>query len=281
MNRYKLQITLLGWMMICASSPLIAQTSEKTAEVADKTVAANAPSRGESTPASPPAAADDQKYQLTPYIWFSGIKGFVGARGHVVEVDAKFSDIIDELNFGALVAFEAKWDKWKFLTDTVYLNLSDDRTTPGPLFSGFQATSKTFILDPELGYTIAGNEAAALDVMGGFRLWHLDNSIELREGDQRVRASNTHTWADPVVGMRLKASLSRAVFVTAKADVGGFGIGSDLTYQLFGGLGLNLGSSLTTVIGYRHLYVDYRRTSNDFVFDAALSGLVMGFGFRF
>jgi len=81
--------------------------------------------------------------------------------------------------------------------------------------------------------------------------------------------------------MRLKASLSRAVFVTAKADVGGFGIGSDLTFQLFGGLGLNLSPRLTTVIGYRHLDVDYRRARTDFVYDVALSGLVAGFGFRF
>ena len=303
MNRCKLYITLLGWMMICAGVPTLAQTNEQTANVVDpaaafarlrsvsagaligpaqESAAADRAGREETAPSAPPSAAPDEpKYQLTPYLWFSSFKGNVGARGHVAQVDAKFADLIDELNFGALVAFEAKWGRWKFLADTVYLNLSDDRATPGPLFSGAQATAKTFIFDPELGYSIAGSEAAMLDVMGGFRVWHLDNRLELRQGDQRLRASGTQTWVDPVVGMRLKASLSRKVFVTAKADVGGFGIGSDLTYQLFGGLGLNLGRRLTTVIGYRHLDVDYRRTSGDFVFDTALSGLVAGFGFRF
>jgi len=303
MNRCKLYIMLLGWVMICAGLPARAQTSEKAANLVDTAAAfarlrsvsastligpaqegaaADGASREETAPSAPPSAVPDEpKFQLTPYIWFSGFKGNVGARGYVAQVDAKFVDLIDELNFGALVAFEAKWGRWKFLADTVYMNLSDDKATPGPLFSGAQVTSKTFIFDPELGYSVAGSEAASLDVMGGFRVWHLDNSLELRQGDQRVRASRTQTWVDPVVGMRLKASLSRAVFVTAKADVGGFGIGSDLTFQLFGGLGLNLSPRLTTVIGYRHLDVDYRRARTDFVYDVALSGLVAGFGFRF
>ncbi len=213
-------------------------------------------------------------------MWFSSFKGDVGALGRVIRVDASFADIIDELNFGAFVAFEARWGgRWSFVADTMYMNLSDDRATPGPLFSGAQVTSKTFLFDPEIGYAVAHSEGATLDVMGGFRLWHLDNKLELRQGEQRVTAAGTQTWADPVVGLRLRAALSRAAYVTAKADIGGFGIGSELSWQLFGGLGFNFSSRFFTVLGYRHLDVDYRR--NGVIMDVALSGFVGGFGFRF
>lgn len=91
--------------------------------------------------------------------------------------------------------------------------------------------------------------------------------------------SGTQTWVDPVVGLRLRAALSRAAYLTAKADIGGFGLGSELSWQLFGGLRLNLSPRVFTVIGYRHLDVDYRREG--VIFDVALSGFVGGFGFRF
>jgi hypothetical protein len=81
------------------------------------------------------------------------------------------------------------------------------------------------------------------------------------------------------VGLRLRAALSRAAYLTAKADIEGFGLGSELSWQLFGGLGLNLSPRVFTVFGYRHLDVDYRR--NGVILDVALSGFVGGFGFRF
>jgi hypothetical protein len=172
----------------------------------------------------------------------------------------------------------ARWGgRWRFLLDGMYMNLSDDRTIATTPFRGIQATSKTVIIDPEIGYAIIGGESSSLDVVGGFRLWHLDNSVELRLGQDRVRASGTQTWADPVVGFRLKAG--RGAFLSLKADIGGFGLGSELTWQVFGGLGLNVGSRLTTIIGYRYLDIDYRR--NGFIYDVAMNGPLVGFGFRF
>jgi hypothetical protein len=225
-----------------------------------------------------PTPSDEASFLLMPYLWGSTFKGDLGVRGVVTRVEADFADIIDELNFGATLAFEARWGgRWRFLFDGMYMNLSDDRTITVAPFRGIQATAKTVLIDPEIGYAIMGGESASLDVVGGFRLWHLDNSVELRLGQDRVRASGTQTWADPVVGFRLKAG--RGAFLSLKADIGGFGLGSELTWQVFGGLGLNVGSRLTTIIGFRYLDIDYRR--NNFIYDVALSGPLVGFGFRF
>jgi outer membrane receptor protein involved in Fe transport len=196
----------------------------------------------------------------------------------VAEVDVGFSEIIDEVNFGFATTFEAQWgERWRFVADLNYINLSDDNGTPGPLFDGAQVTAKTFIFDPEIGYSIAGNDTTSLDAMVGIRYWHLENRLELRRGADRLTVVGTSNWVDLVGGLRVKAALSPMLYLTAKADVGG--LGSDLTYQLFGGLGINFSPRFTTIIGYRYLDVNYR--GGNTVFDVALGGLIMGFGIRF
>ena len=63
------------------------------------------------------------------------------------------------------------------------------------------------------------------------------------------------------------------------SHVGGFGIGSHLTWDTFGALGYQFNNSISTVAGYRHLEMDYERKG--IVFDAALSGPVIGMTIRF
>ncbi len=234
--------------------------------------------RNEATPSTTQSSSYDAKYQLTPYIWFSGFNGDIGVRGRVVRVDASFSDIFDELNFGVMATFEARWGgKWKFLLDGIYMNLSDGDVNPGPFFDGAEITAKALIIDPEIGYAIVGGETSRVDLFGGFRLYHIENGLELRQGAGRLNLSQTQTWADPVVGFRVKAG--GKAYLTMKADIGGFGLGSELTWQAFGGLGINLCSRLAIIIGYRYLDIDYRR--NGFIYDVALGGPLLGFGFRF
>jgi hypothetical protein len=48
------------------------------------------------------------------------------------------------------------------------------------------------------------------------------------------------TWIDPVVGMRAKQRLSQKQFVSAMLDVGGFGVSSDSTWQMYGGAGYQM-----------------------------------------
>lgn len=216
-------------------------------------------------------------YQVTPYVWFSSFKGDVGTENVIAHANARFVDIFDELNFGAMVGFEARWDRWRLLTDVVYMNLSDDKATPGPLFEGAQITSKTFILGQAVGYRIIGNRDASIDAIGGIRYWHLSNRLELRRGNLRPTFQSTSNWVDVVGGLRAKAPITPRIFLSGLADVGGGG--ADLTFQLFGVVGFNFTEHFTGVFGYRHLDVDYRR--NGKVFDVAFSGLVAGFGYRF
>jgi hypothetical protein len=232
-----------------------------------------------SLPARGQAQSSQFKYQVTPYFWMSGIDGSVGARDRTANVDASFGDIWDNLEVGAMGTFEGTWNRWVFLGDVLYMNLTHDRATPDlPVFSNAEVQSKTFILDPEFGYQIARGEGRELNLLAGVRYWHLENELEFSNG-ANLGFAGTRTWVDPVVGLQFRSDLGRMFYVTAKGDIGGFSAAARLDWQAFGGLGIRFNDRVSGLVGYRHLAVDY---SNDgFLFDTKLRGIVLGLGMRF
>lgn len=225
------------------------------------------------------ASSDEWQFQLTPYLWIASISGRGGIGNLVVDTDTSVTDTGVELNFGFMGTFEARKDKFVFLTDLQYSDLATEKGNPGPLFSSTRASFKTFVLDPEVGYRILDNERGAfVDVLGGIRYWHLNGTIDFRAGIlPAARASRSRSWVDGVVGLRGKAALSERWFVAGKADLGGGG--SNFTYQLFGGVGVNVGKRLALIGGYRDLSVNYNK--DGFLFDMSLHGPVLGFGIKF
>ncbi|MCE9610314.1 MAG: hypothetical protein K8R23_08990 [Chthoniobacter sp.] len=96
----------------------------------------------------------------------------------------------------------------------------------------------------------------------------LDNSFSLAED-----------WWDPYVGLRGRYNINKAWYLTAKGDIGGFGVGSDLTWQLSGALGVQVTRSLFVEAGYRYLYTDYNK--DNFVYEVTQSGVEITAGITF
>jgi hypothetical protein len=86
-------------------------------------------------------------------------------------------------------------------------------------------------------------------------------------------------WFDPYVGFQARYNLSKAFYLTAKSDVGGFGVGSLLTFQASGALGCQLSRYIYTEIGYHYLYTNYR--NNSFIYDVNMQGAELTMGIRF
>ena len=63
------------------------------------------------------------------------------------------------------------------------------------------------------------------------------------------------------------------------ADIGGFGVGSDVTYGVMAGINWQFSDRFSTKIGYRYFYQDY--DDEDFKWDMALSGPYVGLGIKF
>lgn len=86
-------------------------------------------------------------------------------------------------------------------------------------------------------------------------------------------------WVDPYVGVRVQHPLSDRWALTGYADVGGFGAGSDLTWQAAVGASYRISDRMNLKFGYRYLYVDYDK--NGYVFEMTQDGLYVGLGIRF
>jgi len=219
-------------------------------------------------------------FEVTPYLWTAGLQGDLSARGRSVTVDPSFRDLIEDLDFGAMLLAELRYARWGLLLDGLYMKLSKEADTPGPLFSRIDATSEMGMLGPSLGYRAVLTDRFTLDVLGGARLWFVDTELDFEPGVlPGFKVDQSKSWVDPIVGVRLGVQLADRLFFRALGDVGGFGVGSDLTWQAFAGLGYRFDPRWSVTAGYRALGLDFKR--GGFELDVIMHGPVVGVGFRF
>lgn len=214
------------------------------------------------------------------YLFASSLSGTAGAGGLTTPVDAGFGDIIDEVNFAYATAVDVRKNHVGVLMDLSYMNLGDSKNfAPGGLFSGSQLSAKLFFIDPEVYYRVKESDRGSFDVMAGFRYWHLSNKITFLPGLlPGTTVSAGDNWVDPVFGGRIRLNLDKDKkwYLPIKGDVGGFGAGSDLSWQIFAGAGRNFGKRYTFLFGWRALAVDRRNGSK--IFDMKFHGPLMSFG---
>ncbi|HEV7514017.1 MAG TPA: hypothetical protein VGO27_20145 [Candidatus Acidoferrum sp.] len=168
------------------------------------------------------------------------------------------------------------------LTDLIFMSLSSDqKATPiGDAFSGFTANAKNLIVDPELYVRLLDKDRVSVDAVGGGRFWRMDNSLDLLPGIQpEVKVGQTQDWVDPVVGARFRVNFNKGWFVSLKGDAGGFGVGSQLTWQTYLGIGKEFKKKYSMLLGYRYLDVDYE--NGGFLYDTHMNGPLAGFAIRF
>lgn len=231
---------------------------------------------------APAPASDGWSFGLTPYVWFAGLEGDVGAISGLppVSVDAGFGDIIENTDFTFMLAAEARRGRFGVITDLSYLALSSDGDTPGALFSTAEVESTTFFATVAGAYRVWADDRIAVDGAVGARVWYVDTKIDLGAGLVAARSiEDDEVWADPVIGVRSRAELGRSFSLIGAADIGGFGLASDFTWQILGTLAYEVADWVSVRAGYRHLEVDYE--DDGFVWDVELSGPLVGATFRF
>jgi len=86
-------------------------------------------------------------------------------------------------------------------------------------------------------------------------------------------------WFDPYVGLRARYNFNRTFYTAVRGEIGGFGVGADLMWEVETVVGINLTRSIFTEIGYRALGADYE--NNGLLFDAVLHGPQITTGITF
>ena len=91
--------------------------------------------------------------------------------------------------------------------------------------------------------------------------------------------SKTNYWFDPYVGLRGRLNLNKAFYLTGRGDIGGFDVGSQLTWQAYGALGCQITRNIYAEAGYRCLYMNYR--GGGLLYDAYTRGVEINMGITF
>lgn len=236
-------------------------------------------------PAGAAGAAREAGWQFSagPYLWLAGLKGDMGVAEEVepVAVDLSFGDILGAMKFAAMGTFEARNGRFVATADLLYLSLgaSDDVEIREVDFLDVELKSKTFITTLTAGYRAVDQDRLSLDVFAGGRINSMKTSLDLEGPVRSFSGSKTETWLDPVVGLRFKSRLGQRWSLETYGDIGGFGVGSDSTWQLLGLIQYDLSPRWSLSGGWRHLKIDFE--DNGFVFDAAMDGPILGAVYRF
>jgi len=92
-------------------------------------------------------------------------------------------------------------------------------------------------------------------------------------------ASKTNYWFDPYVGLRGRLNLNKAFYLTGRGDIGGFDVGSELTWQVYGAVGCQLTRNIYAEAGYRCLFDNYR--GGGLTYDVYTRGVELNMGVTF
>jgi opacity protein-like surface antigen len=221
------------------------------------------------------------EHSLTPYIWGAGMSGTAAIATPLgplyADVNMSFGDVIQNLDFGGMVSYKGRYDKWVLMSDLIYMDLGANKTRVGPV-----ATTRVGVSVEQLGLEISGGYhiTDAIALYAGMRYNDLDSSVQVTSSTaansvSRSAAANA-SWVDPIVGIVGDFPLVFADrwSVNLKGDVGGFGVGSDLAWQVIVALRWRMNDNWDFSAGYRYMQVDYKDEGGNgiVVYDMATQG---------
>jgi hypothetical protein len=272
--------------------------------------------------AEPAPPLSQWQFNFTPYLWLPWISGDLVVKGRPLDVAIDPADIINHLDWPSIVPawmsyMEARRGPMSLFNDIVYTNVSGgtgfSRTVNGRLatvtFGGHISVDyQLAIVEAGGAYAIwsRGSQGSpgstAFDLLAGARYWHqevdvhadltatvaLSGPLDLTISGSRATAkSGSVDWVDPFVGARLRQQLAPGQEFVLRGDVGGFGAGSQFSWQAIATYNSPLceihGIPVDGYVGFRALSADFSQGSgrSKFEFDNVIYGPVIGATMRF
>jgi hypothetical protein len=203
------------------------------------------------------------------YFLGAAMSGDVGVGTATADLNVGFDEILDHLEFGAMGFGRIGRDRWSFTAEVVYMGLGASKDLVSADFD-------QWVVEPRLAYRVSPR----LEPLAGVRYNNLSGEIR---GPFGRNPSESQDWLDPIVGATVSVPVGRNLSLALRGDVGGFGIGSDLTWQAYPHLDWSFMPTASLQTGYRWLDVDYETGSgaDTFRYDVLTQGPQMGVTVRF
>jgi hypothetical protein len=230
-----------------------------------------------------------------PCGWLDLLAGFrftylgeqVGLQANNMAIDAASTQLVDRFaQQAATPGSDVRMLIAQNITDQLgALDGHHPKIPVGPVAAGQKGVIANLVL--QLLQSQQGELADAVRAGAQARVNQLKAQLATRVANSLTHQLNRSfsfydSWADPAIGLRGRLNLSKAFYLTAETDVGGFGIGSDVAVEAYAALGCQITRYLYSEIGYRYYYDDFRdESANDFLYQMTLQGPQLTVGLTF
>lgn len=232
------------------------------------------------------AHAQGWDFEVELYMMASNIEGDAGiGRAGATSVDVDFGTILENLKLGGAMHFEAIHESgWGTALDYSFVDLGSDIT--GAQGGVADVGVRQGVLQADLLYRMPVAKGT-VDWLGGIRWW--DNNIDLTVDAAvlpgPVDIEVEEDWIDVFVGARWIYAFTDSWELMVRGDIGGFGLESDFTAQLYGNVRWGFADRWALDLGYKAIWVDYESGTvgqpGYFLYDTVTHGPVMGIVFKF
>ena len=209
--------------------------------------------------------SEDFEFIIAPYLMFANLSGEFSVGQIGAPVDISFGDIVDNLDFAFAMNAEARKGRWGVVLDGQYMKLGveSEVETPGPILSPIvDASIKFFVMNSVVTWRQPINNGW-IDLFAGIRYTDFKNTLSFMPGGPlnpglELENSIHPTWVSPIFGFRAAVDITDVWYIITRADIGGFGAGSSLTYSFNAGIGFNISRSFDITLTFRYLADDYK-----------------------
>lgn len=225
-------------------------------------------------------------FELEPYMMATSIEGDASlGRATGINVAVDFSDILETLQMGAMVHFEAHHQSgFGIWVDYAFMDLAQD--TDGPLGGVIDVGVRQAVLEV-FGLYRQPLAMGRIDYMLGARWWNNDFDLEVNPSIFAGSASTdtSKDWVDIVIGANWLYEFSPDWSVKVRGDIGGFGLESEFTATTALGFEYSISDLMSLDVQYKATWVDYEDgkegARGSFAYDTVTHGPIVGLKFKF
>lgn len=252
--------------------PALAQQTKQPLLIDRDTSAAPAQADTVQVAASPPSEAPSFwqaiDVAVTPYLWFPWISA--GVHPYDASIQSKSEtigpgDVYSHLTWIPFMGeAEFRYGDFGLITDYIHAPLKAGIGTHRDILFGGATAGLTLDTGTAMFlYRAFAQTNQHLDVGMGVRAWGLSGDIALNQGLllPATTISNGASWADPMLALRYRYDFGNGFSATAYGDVGGFGRGAQVDWQLIGTIDYAFNSRLDMHVGFRSMNFSYRDKS--------------------
>lgn len=229
----------------------------------------------------PTPAHKSWQFEVASLAFLSGIDGTVGVGEHSADFDFKFGDLFEQLDAAVIFAASATYEeKFSLLAEFQYIGVTAEGSPRGPRYDHAEVEIDQMFLTVLGAYRVFDWEEGFVEIGGGFRYMWVESKGKLRDSsgvNSTLKSDSKTNNFDALAVVRMNQQLTPKLGLRFYGDVGAGD--SDLTWQVYGGLGYAIREHTTVFVGYRHLA--YELSDGNASLDIAFSGPQVGMVIRF